>query len=130
MAFRKYKVEWLLLMSGIVCAVISVFCDIQSVENTTWFSRSGSIMVLVAAIVEYRLSSYVYDDVDTAAQETAKKRASMPQISDNPLVNGIFKSKITSKPQSPKSRSILSLTSHVLIISGTIAWGYGDVLVG
>jgi hypothetical protein len=129
MEFGKYKVECFLLILGIVCTVISIFCDIKSVEDTTWFARSGSLLVLVAAIVEYRLSSYLYDDIDIAAQKTAKKRASMPQISDNSLVDKLVKSRITSKPLSPKSRSILSLISQILIIIGTIIWGYGDLFV-
>lgn len=130
MEIGKYKFEWLLLLLGIIFSVVSVYLDIQSIEDTTWFSRSGSIVVLMAVIVEYRLSSYVYDDIDAASQGTARKRATMPSVSDNPLVDGIFKSRITSKPKSPKSRSILTLTSHILIVSGTVIWGYGDKFVG
>lgn len=66
---------------------ISIFCDVQTVKDTTWFARSGSIMVLFAAIVEYRLSSFIYGEVDQAAKETAKLRAVMPSVSDNPLFN-------------------------------------------
>ena len=79
--------------------------------------------VLVAAIVEYRLSSYLYDDIDQATKRTAQKRAIMPHA------NELVKSMLTSKPKSPKSRLALSITSHCLIIIGTIIWGYGDIYI-
>ena len=127
--FNKYKFEWTLLITGIIFATASGYFDIKSVCDTTWFARSGSVIVLLAAIVEYRISSYMYDEIYEAAKETARKKAVMPNVSDNNLVNGIFKSNLTIKPHSPKSRRILRLASHTLIIIGTIIWGYGDVLV-
>jgi hypothetical protein len=127
--FSRYKTEWLLLLLAVISVIVSIICDLQSIENTTWFARSGSIVVLLAAIVEYRLTSFVYEDVDQAAIKTAQKRAVMPSVSDNPLVDGLVKARLTSKPVSTKSRSMLSVVSLILIVAGTVIWGYGDIWV-
>lgn len=129
MEFSKYKAEWVLLLIGIACAAVSISFDVISVECTTWFARSGSIIVLVAAIVEYRLSAYLYEDIYQAAIITDRKKATMPPLSENPLVNRIVKSKLTSRPEASRSRKILNSTSHTLVIIGTIVWGYGDLWV-
>lgn len=129
MELSKYKTEWALLIIGLICASFSIYLDIDSVKYTTWFSRSGAIVVLVAAIVEYRLSSYLYEDIYQAAIITARKKATMPNISDSNLVNQLVRSNLTTKPEPPRSRKILSGTSQTLVIIGTIVWGYGDLWV-
>ncbi len=129
MEFSNYKTEWILLLIGVLFSIASILFDVLSTDNTIWFARSGSIVVLVSAIVEYRLASYIYTDIDESIRKTARKRAITPQISDNPLVEGIVKSNITSMPEAPKSRKALSVISHTFIITGTIIWGYGDLLI-
>jgi hypothetical protein len=127
--FSKSKIEWALLITGVICALLSIFMDADSAKFTTWFARSGSLIVLVAAIVEYRLSSHLYEDIYKAAKETARKKSAMPDISNTPLVNELVKSNLTLKPEVPRSRKILSGTSDTLVIVGTIIWGYGDLWV-
>ena len=127
--FSKYKFEWILLLIGILCSVASILFDVQSTENTIWFARSGAIIVLVSAIVEYRLSSFIYADIAQAAQKTALKLASMPKVSDNRMVEAMVKSNLIIKPEASKPRKILSAISHVFIITGTIVWAYGDLVV-
>ena len=129
MKFGKHKKEWLLLIISIVFSMASMFFDIQTVDDTIWFQRSGAVLVLFAAIVEYRLASYSHDEVFDAIKVTAKKRAVMPNISDNDLVNGLVKSNIASKPETPKDRKVLKLFAHVFVVLGTAIWGYGDLLV-
>lgn len=129
MKFGKYNKEWLLLVISILFSMASMFVDVQTVDDTIWFQRSGAVLVLFAAIVEYRLASYSHDEVYDAIKVTAKKRAVMPNISNNDLVNGLIKSNIASKPETPKYRKVLKLFAHVLIVLGTAIWGYGDLLV-
>lgn len=129
MDFRKYIIEWALLTLSLLCIGVSLILDCLSLEATTWFSRSGSIVVLAAAIVEYRLSRFAYEDIYDAAIKTSKKRAAMPNISDNPLVQGLVEANLTSKPKQSKPRIILSRASLTLIVLGTIIWGYGDILL-
>ncbi|WP_199450047.1 hypothetical protein [Vibrio harveyi] len=121
---QTYKTEWLLLLAAIIFAAISVVCDFKSPEDTTWFARSGSIVVLLAVIVEFRLSSYIYEDVLKAAQDSAKKRG--VKVSANPIVQANIDARKTVKPEVPKSRKILSICAHILVVTGTVIWGYGD----
>lgn len=121
---QKYKTEWLLLLAAIIFAAISVACDFKSPEDTTWFARSGSIVVLLAVIVEFRLSSYIYEDVLKAAQDSAKKRG--VKVSANSIVQANIDARQTVKPEAPKSRKILSICAHILVVTGTVIWGYGD----
>jgi len=125
----KYKIEWLLLVFGLLSISVSIYFDLCSINSTTWFARSGAIVVLVAAIVEFRLASYSYEDIYNAAIQTARKKASTPSVSDNPMVNGLVQSNLTKKPEAPLSRKILSVVSHIFVILGTAVWGYGDLLV-
>ncbi len=127
MEFTKYKNEWLILLIAIGFAALSMFFDLQSAECTTWFARSGSIVVLLSVIVEFRLSSYVYEDVLQAAKESTRKAGL--KIHDNPIVQANIEANQTIKPKAPKSRNILSICSHILVITGTVIWGYGDMLV-
>ncbi|ENK2930214.1 hypothetical protein AB3D11_004316 [Vibrio vulnificus] len=127
MEHKKYKTEWLLLLAAIIFAAISVACDLKSPEDTTWFARSGSIVVLLAVIVEFRLSSYIYEDVLKAAQDSAKKRG--VKVSANSIVQANIDARKTVKPEAPKSRKVLSIFAHILVVTGTVIWGYGDKLV-
>ena len=127
MEFLKYKVEWSILFVAVLFTLLSVFVDLQIVESTTWFARSGSIVVLLSVIVEFRLSSYIYVDVLHAARESARKSGF--KVSDNPIVQANIKAIQTIKPEVPKSRKVLSVISHMLVIIGTIIWGYGDIWI-
>lgn len=129
MNFSKHKIEWLLLLFAVISVIISISCDLQSIEDTTWFARSGSIVVLLAAIVEYRLSSFLYDDVHQAAIKTTKKSAVISSVLDDPLIAGLVNARHTIKPESTKSRSLLSIISLALIVAGTVIWGYGDIWI-
>ena len=124
---RKYKLEWLLLLLSVACAVISLYLDSKSIEDTTWFARSGSLVVLASAIVEFRLSKFFYDDVFHSLKKTAKKQSGLSAVSDNKLIQKLIESNLIEKPAMPKSRKILRNFSHGLIIVGTIIWGYGDI---
>lgn len=123
MEFKAYKAEWVLLFIGILCSLISIVFDIKTDDCISWFSRSGSLLVLFAAIVEYRLTSYIFEDIRTANIKNAVKNKAAFQ--DNKLLQTLT----DKKPVLPKSRAILTLTSHIFIILGTAIWGYGDLIV-
>jgi hypothetical protein len=125
--FSKYKTEWLILIIAIGFAVLSFIIDLKSAEHTTWFARSGSFVVLLSVIVEFRLSKYVYEDVLQAAKKSIRKNGL--KISDSPFVQAAIEANQTVKPEAPKSRKILRTCSHILVIAGTVVWGYGDIYV-
>lgn len=123
MEFKKYKVEWILLLIGFLGSLFSVFFDIASESNTTWFARSGSLLVLFAVIVEYRLTQFIFRDIRNANISNAIKNNSAFQ--DNKLLQVLT----DKNPTLPKSRAYLTRISHIFIILGTSIWGYGDLLV-
>ena len=102
-----------------------MFGDFYSEKDTTWFARSGAILVLFAAIVEYRLSSFLFDDIHNAAVKNAIKNAAISTFEDNKLLQALT----AIKPKPPKSRATLAISSHIFIIIGTFIWGYGDFIV-
>ena len=129
MELFKYKIEWSLLFVALVSSIVSLYLDIQlnetnTCEGSAWFSRSGAVLVLFAAIVEYRLSSYLFDDIHKAAVKNAVKNQVIGR--DN---NKLLQSLTDKKPEPPKSRATLALISHVFIVMGTFIWGYSDLVI-
>jgi hypothetical protein len=74
-----------------------------------WFARSGSITVLLAAIVQFRLALQL---------EASQGRA---------LVHGILGGLPRQASLAPLSKT-LGPISLFLIVAGTLIWGYGDLL--
>ena len=98
--------EIMLLIAAYAIPVCFYFYS-RSTTDGQWFSRSGSIMVILGAILEYRnygIQQYLREKRD----ETYKPS---PEI--------------VSKLKSRMPFDILILASLVL---GTAIWGYGDLL--
>jgi hypothetical protein len=110
MKLRKYSVEWSLIGIAILIAIISIVSDYYS-NNYNWFARSGSIVVLLAAFVEFKISSHIYDDIQRAQFMQTKIEMPVP-----------FKAKPT------KAKRKVSLAAHILLVIGTVIWGYGDLI--
>jgi hypothetical protein len=123
--FSKYKTEWLLLSGALLMSIVSIFGDISTTIDTNWFARSGAILVLFAAIVEYRLSLFLFDDIHNAAVKNAIKNSVIASFEDNKFIQALT----AIKPKPPKPRATLAITSHIYIITGTLIWGYGDLIV-
>jgi hypothetical protein len=75
----------------------------------TWFGRSGSLMTLLAAIVQFRIALEL---------EGSQYRA---------LFRGVLGGLPRRASLAPLSR-ILGPASLILIVMGTLIWGYGDLL--
>lgn len=110
MKIRDYKFDYAILFAAILIALCSVVGDLFS-DNYSWFARSGSIVVLLAIIVEFRVSTHVYDDIQRAQFLSKKIDLSMP---------------LKAKPSKQKKR--ISCVAHSMVIIGTIIWGYGDLI--
>lgn len=107
---RKYNIEWSLICVSILLVLISVISD-HFTNNYNWFSRSGSIIVLISVIIEFRVSSHIYDDFQRAQYQQ--------QIIDMP---------IPIKANTPKNRKNLLIVTHTLLFFGTLIWGYGGLI--
>ena len=78
-----------------------------------WFQRSGSLTVLFAVILEFWTTTIVKDARD-AAWAAAKRRSWA-----GTAVLG----------QLPTPRKVIALIALVLMVLGTIIWGYGDLII-
>ncbi len=93
------------LIAGLVLAVcISAWVSVLSGEGH-WFQRSGAVMVLLAAMLEFRQSKVMNDARDNA-------------VVIEPIV-------LTNVPRDRKALHVVAL---VLIVAGTFVWGYGDLV--
>ncbi len=77
-----------------------------------WFQRSGSLTVLFAALLEFRQAA-VDKGVRDAAWAAAKRRSWLG---------------LAIVGQLPSPRKIIAGLALVLVVLGTIIWGYGDLL--
>ncbi len=60
-----YKLEWFLLTGAVLFAGGSLYVDLQETLEASnhMFMRSGAVVVLIAAFVEYRTSSHILKDI-------------------------------------------------------------------
>ena len=78
-------------------------------EEYSWFSRSGSIMVLIGAILEYR-----YSLVSLGANLESIRWAKGP---GNPVIFELA-----------RHQKFIKYTAHGFVIIGTVIWGFGDLM--
>ena len=101
----------LLCFFAIVLPFVSFFCPFMPTTETqaSWFQRSGSIMVVMTIWVQFKLFAIAgyLDPSDTAYVVPF----------DTPKVYSTM-------------HNIISLTTTVVMILGTLIWGYGDIPFG
>jgi len=110
MTHRKYTFEWLVIAVAIFVVIISVIAD-HYTNGCNWFARSGSLVVLLAVFVEFKISPHIYDDIQRAQFLQSKVDMSIP-----------FKAKPT------KAKKQVTLATHISLVVGTLIWGYGDLI--
>jgi hypothetical protein len=77
-------------------------------HDTEWFQRSGAIMVLIAAIIEYRHLNEYKVHYQQAAMSGGISRGWHLSI----LI---------------KSRTVIGRLAIYCLVIGTVVWGYGDM---
>ncbi len=77
-------------------------------DDGLWFSRSGSVIVLLSVIVEFRLVN-----LQQLGYKNAQKAVQHSIVSSGML---------------PIHKKLISLFALVQIVIGTLIWGYGDLL--
>lgn len=98
----------ILLLASLIVGISFWISTISSEFH--WFARSGSLMVLLAVVVEFRNLNLQQLLNDNSAR-----------ISRN--VSGILR-----PTKQPYFRQVLINVAHILVVIGTIIWGYGDLL--
>lgn len=97
--------DFFLLALAIAAPVLSWLYS-QYTSESHWFARSGSVMVVIGIILESRL--YIVRQIlfqshgDSTGRGTTLRHAGM--------------------------RKLESVLTHLVLISGTIVWGYGDLI--
>ena len=92
------------LLPPILSEVLPPFFESES--QASWFQRSGSLMVIISAWVEFKLIS-ISGYIDTGATYVVKFRVPISY-------NYWYKT--------------ISLTTILSMVAGTVIWGYGDLL--
>lgn len=105
----KFSLELCFLILAYLIMAISAIASAQTGDGL-WFGRSGSLAVLLSAIIEYRNYS-VQQKLNEIAQESTAYYGAEPEKWKIPLSRKMF------------DRAVLST-----IIIGTLVWGYGDLL--
>jgi hypothetical protein len=93
-------------------AAVLVSIGLEATVPGNWFSRSGSLMVLMALVAEYQLMRG--RDQYHSAQLVSLSRGEIAKLGD----------------LHPNRRHmLLERGAHAFVILGTLIWGYGDLLI-
>lgn len=103
---KKYNIELLLT----VALGFSIYSLYTTGNDGAWFSRSGSIMVLLSVIAEFQVN---------VARESSVETSSTVKIGGSGVM--------VKRELSPRYK-VLAIIAHLEIVLGTIVWGYGDCL--
>lgn len=125
----KYKLEWFLLIGVVLFSVGSLYVDLQVTLEASnhMFMRSGAVVVLIAAIVEYRTSSHILTDIQRAAKLNQGKNLLIDSaLDEHPTISNLAKIVTEIAPEPTKERKLLSRCTHFLLLLGTVIWGYAD----
>ena len=106
--YQNYKLELILLAIAFIIVLISFIFSIYDDKNF-WFMRSGSIMVLLAIIVEYKLNQKTLKNINRKHKMSAASGFSWN------LLNS-------------KEHNRVTIFVHTCVVIGTLIWGYGDFL--
>ena len=100
-------IDSILLLIALAWGVCS-FIFAYNTNNGGWFSRSGSVIVLICVIVEFRLGN-------------------LRQLGFNDAIKA-FEHDILISGQLPETKKLICWLAHLQVIIGTLIWGYGDLL--
>lgn len=129
---ENYRFEWYLLLAAILVSGGSLYLDLQITLETSdhMFMRSGAIVVLLSALVEYRTSAHILKDIHRAARLNKGKDLLIDcAVDEQPLFNNALKTITELAPRPTRERKLLSRYAHFLMLLGTIVWGYADFWV-
>ncbi len=103
-----YKIcKWLLVL-GLLWLLYSIMIDVINGDAGTFVQRSGSVVVLLGVMVEYLLTK-----VSTISK------------SDSVFISNRA---VENTRTMPKIYKFIKLAAHIYIVSGTLIWGYIDLL--
>ena len=104
------KLDVFLIILAILISLISLAIDLIDPCNTL-FSRSGSIVVLIGAMLEVRQLKH----------QEAYNQEFQRNLIQTGIISPIYSSRLTGV-----FKTLRNIT-HGLVLAGTIIWGYGDL---
>ena len=99
-----------MLKPPLIWVSISFYLQSSS-PDSEWVGRSGAVMTLCVVTVEYRLTRFVYEDIHRAN-----------------FLSKVVELYVPFKPRVTIERKWVARFAHLFIISGTLVWGYGDLV--
>ncbi len=107
---KQIRIDQMLKFFSIVILIVSLILS-KRLNDPTLFSRSGSLITLLGIIIEYRRIMLI----DKANE--SKDGTPVSLVQTRKLFN-----------ISPEDRTN-RLIGNIIVIIGTIIWGYGDLFV-
>ena len=104
----NYKVEVVLLIGSAIWMILSWVSPLTE-QPEYWFARSGAIMILLSAIIEYRFSNHTFSKIKQTIQIAILTKKPINVYISNEQEN-------------------IAKVAHSFIVIGTLVWGYGDLL--
>ena len=106
---RYFQISMALILVAIAVPALALLSDFRPSTElvSTWFQRSGSIVVLLAVLIEFNIFK-------------AKSELDFKGLIDNeiPDLHKKFDKKVC----------LYSCLGVIIAITGTVIWGYGDIL--
>jgi len=112
--FAWLWLEVIILLLGVVIGVLSFIYNDFIGCSTGLFARSGSLLVLLGAVNEYRLRQL--------------RDRQLSYIEPEILRNADKFTKNMFRPKVFFSQGAITVATHALVIIGTVIWGFGDLL--
>lgn len=117
---RKIKIELLTTLPLLLLSVaipISAWHGIYKYDTdvTIWFQRSGSLMVLFAVWLEYKLFK-----ISSLTNPISESGVTWQDLAHRDALNAKYDNKLKT----------YKYITALLAITGTVIWGYGDIIRG
>lgn len=117
-----------LIITGIIIVSVSVYAD-WGLESWYWFQRSGSLLVLLGALMEIRsiLRLGVKGVGGTNTSILKGKVVNIDNSSEVQKVGIAYDEETTNYLYQAALDKISGYVGAIFLIFGTIIWGYGDL---
>lgn len=105
---KKYRIPIALLAFGVIFCVVSAVYAVQT--SGEWFARSGAVLSFVSVVVQFFISNLKRSGIETLFKTDLGIRDKFKVIRQKDILE-----------------EIVSVSSIVTGLIGTIIWGYGDL---
>lgn len=105
---KKYRIPIVLLVFGTAFCAFSGFYAVNT--SGEWFARSGAVLSFVSVVVQFFISNLKRSGIETLFKTDMGIRDKFKVIREKDILE-----------------EVVSISSIVTGLIGTIIWGYGDL---